>query len=58
MGKRSNLRSFFSREVMKSLAWSEISSKLSSSKVKRAAVTREKVSLSVAPWKGDSPLSL
>lgn len=56
--KQTNLCFFFSRELIKSLAWSEMSSKLSSSNSYLAAVTRAKVSASLFPWKGDSPLSL
>lgn len=43
---------------MKSLAFSEISSKASSSKSQVAEVTLDKVSLSLSPMKGDKPLSL
>lgn len=50
--------SFFSKLLMKSLASSEISSKASSSKSQVAEVTLAKVSLSLSPIKGDSPLTL
>lgn len=50
--------SFFSRLLMKSLASSEISSNASSSKSQVAEVTLAKVSLSLSPMKGDSPLTL
>lgn len=50
--------SFLRRLVMKSLAFSEISSKASSSKSQVAEVTFDKVSLSLSPMKGDKPLSL
>lgn len=43
---------------MKSLAFSEISSKASSSKSQVAEVTLDKVSLSLSPMNGDRPLSL
>lgn len=43
---------------MKSLASSEISSNASSSKSQVAEVTLAKVSLSLSPMKGDSPLTL
>lgn len=43
---------------MKSLASSEISSKASSSKSQVAEVTLDKVSLSLSPMNGDSPLTL
>lgn len=43
---------------MKSLDSSVISSKLSGSNSHCAAVTRAKVSASLFPWNGDSPLSL
>lgn len=43
---------------MKLLASSVISSKLSSSNSHWAAVTKARVSVSLSPWKGDSPLSL
>lgn len=50
--------SFFSRLLMKSLASSEISSKASSSKSHVAEVTLARVSLSLSPIKGESPLTL
>lgn len=50
--------SFFSRLVIKSLAFSEISSKASSSKSQVAEVTLARVSLSLSPMKGERPLSL
>lgn len=50
--------SFFSKLLIKSLASSEISSKASSSKSQVAEVTLAKVSLSLSPMKGDSPLTL
>lgn len=43
---------------MNVLASSVISSKLSSSNSHSAAVTRARVSASLPPWNGDSPLSL
>lgn len=43
---------------MKSLASCVISSKLSSLNSHCAAVTKARVSASLSPWKGDSPLSL
>lgn len=43
---------------MKSLASCVISSKLSSLNSHCAAVTKARVSTSLSPWKGDSPLSL
>ena len=43
---------------MKSLASSEISSKVSSSKSQVAEVTLDRVSLSLSPMKGDRPLTL
>lgn len=50
--------SFFNRLLMKFLASSEISSKASSSKSQVADVTLDKVSLSLSPIKGESPLTL
>lgn len=52
------LVSLISKELMKSLASCVISSKLSSSNSHCAAVTKARVSASLSPWKGDSPLSL
>lgn len=49
---------WFSSELMKSWASSVISSKLSSSNSHWAAVTKARVSASLLPWNGDSPLSL
>lgn len=54
----SNLTSFCRRELMKSLACFVISSKLSSSNSQWAAVTKARVSESLSPWNGDSPLKL
>lgn len=53
-----HLGSFSSKELIKFLASSVISSKLSSSNSHWAAVTKARVSASSLPWKGDSPLSL
>lgn len=50
--------SFFSKLLIKSLASSEISSNASSSKSQVAEVTLAKVSLSLSPMKGESPLTL
>lgn len=50
--------SFCSSWLMKSLACWEMSEKVSSSNSHWAAVTLLSVSMSVSPWKGDSPLSL
>lgn len=50
--------SFFSKLLMKSLASSEISSNASSSKSQVVEVTLAKVSLSLSPMKGESPLTL
>lgn len=52
------LVSLISRELMKSLASCVISSKLSSLNSHCAAVTKARVSASLSPWNGDSPLSL
>ena len=52
------LVSLISKELMKSWAFCVISSKLSSLNSHCAAVTKARVSASVSPWKGDSPLSL
>lgn len=52
------LDSLISRELMKSLASCVISSKLSSLNSHCAAVTEARVSASLSPWNGDSPLSL
>ncbi len=53
-----HLTSLLSRELMKSFARSVISSKLSSSNSHCTAVTRARVSESLSPWNGDSPLNL
>lgn len=50
--------SFFSKLLIKSLASSEISSNASSSKSQVAEVTLARVSLSLSPMKGESPLTL
>lgn len=52
------LVSLISKELMKFLASSVISSKLSSSNSHWAAVTKARVSTSLLPWNGDSPLNL
>lgn len=52
------LVSLISKELMKSLASSVISSKLSSSNSHWATVTKARVSTSLLPWNGDSPLNL
>ena len=50
---------FFTKSLeIKSFAWSEMTSKLSSSKSQSAAVTLVRVSLSSSPTNGDKPLSL
>lgn len=54
----SYLMSFFRRLLMKSLAWSEISSNASSSKSQVAEVTLARVSLSLSPMNGERPLTL
>lgn len=53
-----DLVSLIRKELMKSLASFVISSKLSSLNSHCAAVTKARVSASLSPWKGDSPLSL
>lgn len=53
-----HLVSLLSKELMKFLASSVISSKLSSSNSHCAAVTKARVSASLLPWNGDSPLNL
>lgn len=50
--------SFLSKLLIKSFASSEISSNASSSKSQVAEVTLAKVSLSLSPMNGDSPLTL
>lgn len=53
-----HLMSFVRRPLIKSLASSVMSSKLSGSKSHWAAVTKARDSASVLPWNGDSPLNL